>query len=330
MLKSIFSFTAFIIRVALLCCCLLTPVWADEEPVLKESIIVQGEIVTLGDLFENTGPYKNIPVFRSPDFGSDGVISASRVQAAAAREGLIWNNPGRVDKLIVRRPSRTITLNNIKDLLRPQLSEKTGINNNEDLTITFATGTKDIHIDKQIVADLVVMSLAYNPQNKAFKAQIGTEESTGNISRGIITGRVDQTSLVVFPTNSLEPGIAITENDLKTMRVSVERLRAGYISDTRLAVGKTPKYRLGPNQVLRSQDLEVPKIVKTNDLVEIRYQVPGLYLKSQGRALGSGAKGDIISVLNTRSKRKIQVTIQAPGVVFPADTPARIVGSSGS
>ncbi len=330
MIKSIFNYAAFILRGSLLCTLLITSTLADEEPILKESIVVQGEIVTLGDLFENAGPYKNIPVFRSPDFGSDGVISASRVQAAAAQQGLVWANPGHVDKLIVRRPSRIITLNEVKELLRPDLSEKTGINNTDDLTITFATGTKDIHIDKRIAASLVIMSISYNPRNKAFRAQIGTEETTGNISRGIITGRVDQTAQVVFPTNNLEPGIAITENDLKILRVPVDRLRAGYISEIKLAVGKTPRYRLGPNQVLRSQDLEIPKIVKTNDLVEIRYQVPGLILKTKGRALGSGAKGDIISVLNMRSKRKVQVTIQAPGVVFPADTPAIIIGQSGS
>ncbi len=324
------KFAAFMLQGSIFIFLSLTAAYAEEEPILKETIVVQGEIVTLGDIFDNAGAFKNIPVFRSPDFGSDGVISASRVQAAAKREGLLWSNPGHVDKLIVRRPSRLITLNDIKTLLRSSLSEKAGINNTENLTITFATGTKDIHIDQRIDASLVVMSIDYNPRNKAFRAQIGTEETTGNIPRGTITGRVDQTVQVVVPREILEPGVAITTGSLKTLRIPVDRLRSGYINDIKMAVGKTPKYRLGTNQVLRSQDLEIPKIVKSNDLVEIRFNLPGLSLKAQGRALGSGAKGDVISVLNTRSKRKIQVIIQAPGVVYPADTPALVLNKPGS
>ncbi len=299
--------------------------WAEEDPILKEQVIVYDEVVKLGDIFDSAGKYKGIAVFQSPDFGEDGIVSAVRVQTAAARHGLIWTNPGGVDKLVIRRPSRRISLNEVKQILKPVIADRSGVPDSNNITITFSTGTKDIHIDSRNTSPLIVMDLWYNQQGRSFRAVIGTEESTGNIPRGALQGRADETSFVVVPSRVLTPGKEITSDDLKQVRVPVDRIRTGSITDMSSAVGKTSKYRMAANQLLRRQDLEIPKIIKVNDMVEIHFKIPGMFLRAKGKALSSGARGDTIQVLNVQSRRKIDAIVLSPGVVKPATTPVKVI-----
>ncbi len=290
---------------------------ADDIPVLKEQISVNSDILTLGDLFENAGPYKNVPVFQSPDVGKDGIISSERIQAAARSNGLEWANPGKIEKILIRRPSRMLSLNDIKSMLKKPLGEKIGVVDLKNLTIDFFPDNKDLHIEETNTSPFVIIDIQHNPQGGVFLAKIGTDEPDGKVIRSIVRGRALETLEVVVPIRPLEIGKAIKAETLKQVRVPIARLRTGAIKSKNEAIGKVPKYRLAANQILRKQDIEVPKIIHPNDLVEIKLESPGLSLKAIGRSLGKGALGDTISVLNTRSKRKIQAIVIAPGIVSP-------------
>ena len=90
---------------------------AQGQPVLREQIKVYSDLVTLGDIFENAGLAQNAPVFRAPDLGTHGVVAAKRIATAASQHGLIWDNPGAVEKVTVERPSRRITLKEIQETI---------------------------------------------------------------------------------------------------------------------------------------------------------------------------------------------------------------------
>ena len=70
-----------------------------------------------------------------------------------------------------------------------------------------------------------------------------------------------------------------------------------------------------PGQLIRQTDLMKPEVVARNDNVTITYEVPGIVLTMRGKALETGAKGDIINVLNAASNKAIQATIAGPGHV---------------
>ena len=302
----------------LTCLILVSPVYSQDTPVLREKISVQDEVVTLGDLFEYSGPYKNVPVFRSPNLGTDGVISSERVQVAAKSHGLIWLNPGAVDKIIVRRPSRKLSLQEIKSMLAKKIAKENKIDNLENLTIKFNTGSQDIHVSTTNTSPFIIENLNYNPQTGSFSLKIATEEPTGSIVRGNFRGFAQETAEVLRTIKTLNIGQKITTSSLKKVRIPTNRLRPDYIRSITNALGKVPKYRLAANQILKKQDIQTPKIIKPNDLVDIKYEQPGISLRAEGRSLGSGALGDTISVLNTQSNRKIQAIVIAPGIVSPS------------
>ena len=79
-----------------------------------------------------------------------------------------------------------------------------------------------------------------------------------------------------------------------------------------------------------------PEIVLKNDTVMIYYEVPGIVLTMRGKALESGAEGDLVSVLNVNSKRTIQgvvtgpgrVTVMGPGTAASTSSTARLAAAS--
>ncbi len=61
---------------------------APKAPQLKAHVTVQGPLVTLADLFENTGIKGSKAVFRAPDPGTTGKVSVNRILSAARKQGL--------------------------------------------------------------------------------------------------------------------------------------------------------------------------------------------------------------------------------------------------
>jgi flagella basal body P-ring formation protein FlgA len=69
---------------------------------------------------------------------------------------------------------------------------------------------------------------------------------------------------------------------------------------------------LRSGQPLQSSDIERPIVIAKGALVTITYEVPGLSLSDQGRALEPGAIGDTISVLNPGSHKTLLATVVSP------------------
>ncbi len=58
-----------------------------------------------------------------------------------------------------------------------------------------------------------------------------------------------------------------------------------------------------------------PQIVARDDAVTIVFRTQAITLTLRGKAMGNGAEGETVTVLNPQSKRLVQGTITAPGVV---------------
>lgn len=303
--------------------CLITlvpPAIAEDDPVLREKVIVHNDVVTLGDLFENAGIRKSVAVFQSPQLGTTGVISTSRVGVAAQRHGLIWLNPGGVKKIVVERPSRFIPLKEIKDLLTNELAEKAGIENRDNADIIFARGAKGLHLDKRNNNPVVIVNSQLNLQNGIFRAVLGTEELSGNVAKVTYNGRILRTAQAVVPNRVIEVGSIITADDIKTEKFPANRIKNRHIKNKNDIIGKSAKRALVANIPVSKRDIEIPKIIKKNEIINIQFKVPGLSLRTKGKALNDGAKGDEITIMNLKSKRKIQAIVISPGAVSVSST----------
>ena len=77
------------------------------------------------------------------------------------------------------------------------------------------------------------------------------------------------------------------------------------MTDLRALIGKRMKRKIGINEVVRSNWVEVPPLVKRGDIVAIIAESENLKITTLGKAREKGGKGDRIKVVNLDSDEDI-------------------------
>ena len=95
---------------------------APEHPKLKAEAVITGGIVRIGDLVDHAGIIANVPIFRAPDLGVTGTVSAEAVIEAVRPYALVGLDTGDVAEVTVTRASRAIPAKIIEDRVAEALA----------------------------------------------------------------------------------------------------------------------------------------------------------------------------------------------------------------
>ncbi len=117
-------------------------------------------------------------------------------------------------------------------------------------------------------------------------------------------------------TRPLAAGDVVKASDLTIVRRPKAEAGANVVTDAAQAMGLAARRAMRPGQIMRQTDLMKPEVVARNENVTITYEVPGIVLTMRGKALETGAQGDVINVLNVASNKAIQATVAGPGHVI--------------
>jgi flagella basal body P-ring formation protein FlgA len=120
---------------------------------------------------------------------------------------------------------------------------------------------------------------------------------------------------VVVLNESLPRNSEVSSADLILKRMEISTLRSGYLTNLKDAVGKKLKRSLQKGTTLNQRFLITQKMVKKGSQIIILAKNHQLAIRVSGKALSSGAKGDLIRVQNIKSKRIIQAKVISEGVV---------------
>ncbi len=304
---------------------------AQNEPVLREQIKVFSDLVTLGDLFENAGEAAGAPVFRAPELGTNGVVAAKRVAASAHQHGLEWRNPGGINEVSVQRPGRLVSTEEVREIIGKHAGGE-----EEAWSVDLSRGSKPYHIDPRVKAPLTIKYIDLQSRSGRFRAVLSVDDGELAVPDKIFTGRAYASVEAVVPARTIERGATIVADDLKMARMPRSRVTNAAIEDMETAIGMAARQKLIMGRPVRRSDIEKPKLVVRNSMVTIVYQVPGMVLKSKGKALADGSKGEMVAIMNLRSKRTIEGLVTGPGQISlsihpgqPARTASKVVGTSG-
>ena len=83
---------------------LSSPAQAEQPaagPALKREVIVTGELVRIGDLVENAGAVAEVAIFRAPDLGQTGGVSARRIAEAVRAHQIIGLDTRGIEEVAV-------------------------------------------------------------------------------------------------------------------------------------------------------------------------------------------------------------------------------------
>jgi len=120
---------------------------------------------------------------------------------------------------------------------------------------------------------------------------------------------------VLIASRQLQKGSVLTAGDIKLAKHNLADLSYGYFDNLKNGVGMKLKRRVAAGAVLTPAMLKKPRLISRGQKVTIMAQSGSMQVKMKGKALGSGAIGDRIRVMNIKSRKKLEGVITKTGEV---------------
>ncbi|MGA8968590.1 MAG: flagellar basal body P-ring formation chaperone FlgA [Pseudolabrys sp.] len=300
------------------------------RPTLKSEAIVSGDIVRIGDLIENAGIVASVPIFRSPDLGYTGTISADAVLEAVRSHALIGVATGGIRDVVVTRASRTIPAKDVEDVIARALSARFDLGPTKDIVVSFTRDMQTMHVEPSSQGVPRVAHIDFDARSGRFDAMLEIPAGAAKRTAMRLSGRAVATVEVATVTRTIERGGVLRDSDVLMDRRPRAEIGRDVITRREQAISFAARNSLQPGRPLRLVDLTKPDLVQRNETVTLVYEVPGIVLTVRGKAADGGAEGDTISVLNEQSKRTVQGTIIGPGRVLVSNGSRRLASNNAS
>ncbi len=287
---------------------------------LRGTVSITDDVVRIGDLFENAGSLADRPVFRSPAPGQSGTLTASRISYALRNHGLQWRNTYRIHEVNVSRKGVTLSLDAIGKAVEQKIMALDKDGEPDELALEFDRDARSITLPADMLPTPTVLHTSYDPRTGRFVAVVSGPGPEGNRYRRKYLGRAIAVTTVPVLTRRLARGERISADDVAYRKVPRKRVPASTVLQIENLIGQAARRTLRPDVAIRTRDIEKPRIVRKNTVVTVVFRTAGLVLTARGRALKDGALGDIIPILNQRSKRTIEARILGPDTVSASVT----------
>jgi len=295
----------------------VSPALAERLPVtLKSATTIEGDMVKLGDLWENLGAKGETLLAPAPQPGKRIVADARWLTAVAEAYNVDWRPASQFDRIVIERSGQVIDTKLIEIELREALALE-GVTGNFDLDLGRGQNLA-IMVPAGQSGEIAVRDVMWDSRNNRFSATLEVPAGSPTAIRQKVSGRVFATSRVPVLTRPIARGEVITEKDVEWAEVRDELARRNIVSTIDELVGMEPRYHLRQGVPVRAGDVQRPILVHRNSLVTITLKTPFMSLTSQGKAVEQGGKGDVIHVINQQTKRTVEATVDGPGKVVVA------------
>lgn len=284
-------------------------------PVLRASVTVADDIVRVGDLIDNAGSAGNIAIYRSPDLGTTGTLPVAQVLNVLRAHQVIGVDTHDLKEITVTRQARTIDGKELEQQVARALENRHGLGSAANIALTFDRDPGDLRLEATNSGALQPVAVRYEPRSTRFDVtfEIGNAAGTAPLKLRF-TGTAIETVEAAILTRSVERGDVLKASDVVIeRRPKVEVGADAAVRDS--AVGMQARRQLGAGRALRVLDLAKPDLVTRDQNVTLIYQNGGLYLTIRGKAIDGGAEGDVVSVMNTQSKRVVSGVVSGRGEV---------------
>lgn len=290
------------------------PAGANEAVVLRDSVSVTGETITLGDLFDIESETAAIVVSRAPQPGQRGSLDPAHVRTIAARNGLDWANATGLRRISVSRSSRTIDGETLHGLIEGELYAREG-----QAYALQINGTATLHAPADSDGLPYIASFQHDSRTGLFAAEIITHDGAEPVR---LSGRAHATAEVPVLARPVAAGTIINEGDIDWISTRADRIRADAVLDPATIIGQEARRALRPGEPLRAYDLREPVVISRGEIVSLIFTAPGLTLNARARALDDAGADEIVRFVNLQSNRTVEAMVEGPGR-------ARVVASGG-
>jgi flagella basal body P-ring formation protein FlgA len=282
-------------------------------PALKPQALVEGDLLVLGDIFENLDAAKaKKPVAYAPKPGQRATLDANWLYALAQQQGVAWRPSTLYDRIVVERAGQLVARETIENALLSALAPY-GVAS--DAGVQLANNQISLNIPMDAKPNVAVRGLSYDERARRFSATIEAPAGAANALQVKVSGRVITQTEIPVLARSIQKNEPIALEDLKMMAVSGDVVRADTLTDPAQIVGKAPRRFLKVGQPVSQQDVQRQVMVPKNSSVTMVLRSGAMVLTAAGQANEDGGEGDIIHVTNAKSKNVVEAVVIGQGLV---------------
>ena len=210
---------------------------SPQRPVLKPEAVVTGDIVRIGDLVENAGIVASVPIFRAPNLGYTGTISADSVLEAVRGHALIGVDTAGIRDIVVTRASRTISIKEVEDVVARALSSRFDIGQAKDIVVTFAREPRAMYVEPSAQGTPRITQIDFDVRSGRFYAMLEIPAGSGKRTAMRLLGRAAATVEVATVTRTIDRGGTIRDSDLQFERRPRAEVGREMITSREQAIG---------------------------------------------------------------------------------------------
>jgi flagella basal body P-ring formation protein FlgA len=280
--------------------------FGGETITLRPQITVEGEQITLGDIFMGAGDKADQVIAPSPAPGKATIFNAVSVAKYVRAQGLDWRPSAPIRRIGVRRLGFTIPQQNIMDEIRAALEYEMDIDLFE---LSLATQHLNIKVASDQPQTVSVENLFFNKSNGQFSAEILAPAHAENGQRFKLSGQIHRQVMIPVLKRFKSPGQEILESDIEFVATRDSKVGRNVITDAALLIGKSPRRSVRSGVPINMSNLGDPVMVEKGKLVAVILEQGGMFLSVSGRTLEAGGEDDVIRVENINSRKVIQAQV---------------------
>jgi flagella basal body P-ring formation protein FlgA len=290
------------------------------QPALRAEVQVSSDLVRIGDLVDNAGSAALIAVYRAPDLGTTGTLSAAEVVATLRTHHVIGIDTRGLTEVSVTRLSRALTAREVEQHIARALERRNGLGEAADIAVTFDRELRTLQLDAGS-GEMKPVYARFDARNGRFDAMFEIAGNNGAAPTKLrFTGTAVETAEAAVLTRSVERNDILKASDVVTERRPKAEL-GPEPARRDLVIGMQARKPMRAGQVIRSADLGRPDIVQRDQMVTLVFRGDGLFLTMRAKATEGGAEGDTVNVMNLQSKRTVQGVVTGPGQVTVSPPP---------
>lgn len=292
---------------------------------LRENISVENRIVTLGDLFTDTGEKADIAVLEAPLPGKTKNVSAAELARIAKKHEIDWQRPDYLRRISLIRQSDSIATTDLTSLLL-DMAIDAGANPDSEIRLLGRNDALLVPVGATL-ADIEFESFSVTDRKDRFSTVLQVP-SGGDIPIKVnLSGTIEEVRDIPVFNRSVMPGEVIKQSDITWVRYPAKRLSARAILSSTDLVGMTVRRPARTDKPITTTDVIAPVAVAKGDAVTMMVRTKAMVLTAAGKALENGGIGDTIRVLNPKSRQTVDAKIIRTGQVEILAGPTLALGS---
>ena len=297
----------------------LPAAWAGEAEeyemslTLRVRIMVDGDVVRLGDLFQEALSDGDVAVAQAPKAGQTMTLDARFLQQVARAYRLNWKPSSKYQKITIGRMSQRVTAPMVREAIAASVQERLG--SSGDLDIVLDGGDLEFDLPTDVENSVAVSAINFDPNSNRFAAVLVAPSDGPPILQRNVFGTAYEMAQIPVPRRLISAGDTIAADDLEWQPVHLSRLSGNSLTDAEQLVGRMAKRPLKAGQMLRQSDVAISLVIRKNDLIRLVVRTGQMTLSVQGKALQDAALGQTVRVVNVNSNRQLSGTVVDAGTV---------------